>query len=57
MAPSLTYKYENKLTVVGRSYFDGKMFYDFAVSVAHYLLTFTIVSVLYTAIYIRLKSR
>jgi hypothetical protein len=36
---------------------ETRRYYTVVTSAAHYLLTFTIVSVLYTAIYIRLKSR
>ena len=36
---------------------ETRRYYTVVSSGAHYLLTFTIVSVLYTAIYIRLKSR
>ena len=36
---------------------ETRRYYTVVTSAAHYLLTFTIVGVLYTAIYIRLKSR
>ena len=53
------YKNRNKSTLnYSIKWLTLKLFlFYFVYSAAHYLLTFTTVSVLYTAIYIRLKSR